>query len=90
MASISRGPNWGPIEREMLPGPHAQMDRWPGSPQSWGGSQAGRGGGCWESERRAARPWGRGWGELTSLVSVLNLRFWIVLLSWMLFSNFII
>lgn len=27
---------------------------------------------------------------LTSLVSELNLRFWMVLLSWMLFSNFII
>lgn len=27
---------------------------------------------------------------LTSLVSVLNLRFWMVLLSWMLVSNFII
>lgn len=26
----------------------------------------------------------------TSLVSELNLRFWMVLLSWMLFSNFII
>lgn len=28
--------------------------------------------------------------SLTSLVSVLNLRFWMVLLSWMLFSSFII
>lgn len=27
---------------------------------------------------------------LTSLVSVLNFRFWMVLLAWMLFSNFII
>lgn len=27
---------------------------------------------------------------LTSLVSLLNLRFWMVLLAWRLFSNFII
>lgn len=39
---------------------------------------------AWGGERPAQGP------PLTSLVSVLNLRFWMVLLSWMLVSNFII
>ena len=61
-----------------------------------GGGKGSRASGSTQRKARVAPCRSGGWERpawgppLTSLVSVLNLRFWMVLLSWMLVSSFII
>lgn len=77
---ISLRTNQGLIYRETLLRPDVQPDgRTWGRPQSQGL--------CWAGVRGQGLPRGP---PLTSLVSVLNLRFWMVLWSCMLVSSFII